>query len=631
MQKYEAVYFFSVNRLEHTLDQVTPKSLRGDAEVVLSACEYGKGLTANLMHASQALLDDSAFALKLAAISNEGRALQYLSARLRDDKDVVMAFVSAYRAGTNLEFASERLRADEDVLRAALGTDGMALAFVPAQRQGDRALIALAFHKHGCALGLVPEAMLQDREFVLDFVIEHRAHDGVLGVLPARYAQDRELVMQILAHDAQSLQFVADDLREDPELVLQAMFNSDLNPLPAMGFEFAGPSLRQDKAFVAKALERLKPYRTDYRKTTTTAIKDVHKLAVAASKGPGAAEVTTLKASLRDVRKALQGFGVSRYETEQQSAKLQALQERLAACSGNAVLMTAWVEADYLRDPMYANDRGQCTKFIALSLMKDRKFLAGLMTVSRGGVLDKLDPAFGADADFVLANVGYLTPPAAIAPALRRDADFLVSLITRAEFLSQVKDITDPLMWQERSFVLRMVAVRGSLLELADPALKADTEVVTTAFAQNPNSLRHAAESVFNDRGFMQAALKADADDAALKLPEPMLSDIDFLLDCLQAIENSRSPAARTLMSRVPRKVRSDKRFLSLCLSRNGWGIEHVPQALQYDKDVLTAAFSAGFPIWKSLDLEKLRSTFSRAEIEAIVGTPDNIAAIFRD
>ena len=110
-----------------------------------------------------------------------------------------------------------------------------------------------------------------------------------------------------------------------------------------------------------------------------------------------------------------------------------------------------------------------------------------------------------------------------------------------------------------------------------------------------------------------------------------MLSDIDFLLDCLQAIENDRSAAARTLMSRVPRKVRSDKRFLSLCLSRNGWGIENVPQALQYDKDVLTAAFSAGFPIWKSLDLEKLRSTFSRAELEAIVATADNLAAIFPD
>jgi hypothetical protein len=199
------------------------------------------------------------------------------------------------------------------------------------------------------------------------------------------------------------------------------------------------------------------------------------------------------------------------------------------------------------------------------------------------------------------------------------------------EFLSQVKDITDPSMWQEREFVLRMVELRGSLLELAVPALKADPVIVTTAFTQNPNSLRHAADSVFNDRGFMQAALKADADDAALKLPEPMLSDIDFLLDCLQAIENSRSPAARTLISRVPRKVRSDKRFLSLCLSRNGWGIEHVPQALQYDKDVLTAAFSAGMPIWKSLDLDKLRSTFSRAEIEAIVRTPDNIEAIFPD
>ena len=283
MNKYEAVYFFQLKRGENTLDQVTPESLRGDAEVVLAAVQWGKGLSENLAHATPELRDDSDFALALAKVDSEGRALAYLSERLRDDRDVVMAFVSAWQAGTNLAFASERLKADEVIVRTALRSRGDSLAFVPQSRRGDPELLEIAYASRASALAHLPVAMLQDREFVLDFVTEHRAKEGLLQHLPAQYAQDREVLMQILAHDAASLQFACEGLRDDPEIVLHAMFKPMLNEVPAMGFEFAGAVLRKDKSFLTKVLERLKGYRPDYRKRVTTAIKDAHKLALAAA------------------------------------------------------------------------------------------------------------------------------------------------------------------------------------------------------------------------------------------------------------------------------------------------------------------------------------------------------------
>jgi hypothetical protein len=87
----------------------------------------------------------------------------------------------------------------------------------------------------------------------------------------------------------------------------------------------------------------------------------------------------------------------------------------------------------------------------------------------------------------------------------------------------------------------------------------------------------------------------------------------------------------RALMARVPRTVRSDRRFLVACLRCNGWGLENVPESLQYDAEVLTAAFTSGVAAWKMLDLDRLRKTFSRAELETIVGQGWKLEEILKD
>lgn len=629
MNNFEAVYFFKLYKDEHTLDEVFPEELRADPEVVLAAVQWGKGLSENLAHASKEVLDNRDFALQLADVDRSS-ALKYLSERLRDDRDVVLAFVAAWKAGTNLEFASERLKADDEVIRTALKSNGMALAFVPEKRRGDSELLSIAYRENSKAIVHIPPALLEDREFILDMVTQQLPKEGLLQYLPEQYANDREVVMQILTKDAASLKFVSELLRNDQQVVLHAMFSPSINDLPAMGFEFASPTIRKDKAIVATALERLKAYRPDYRRQASTSIKDVHKLALAADKGAVAAEVTDLKAVLRDIRKSLQGKPVGSWETAQQSERLESIRHRLIACNNNPTLMTAWVEADYLRHPLYCNSVGESVENISDTLMKDHKFLVGLMRASNGAVLAKFDPAIQGDSAFVLSTIGHGTPKESIAPALRRDPAFLAGLIGRLEFISQIREIPDPSMWQDRTFVMMMVALRGSLLDSASAELKADPEVVRTAFSQDRSSLGYADPSFFTDREFMGNALKSGAPAAADHLAEPLLSDIDFLIECLSgASKGESSTMARTLLKRVPRKVRSDKGFLSICLKCNGWGIESVPESLQYDADVLAAAFSSGASVWKILDRDRLRTKFSRVELEKMVQSQENLDAIF--
>jgi hypothetical protein len=630
MNKYEAVYHFTLYRGEHTLDQVKPAALRADPEVVKAACTHGKGLARNLMHAAESLRQDKAFALALAEVNDDPSALQYMSDALRDDKDVVMAFVSRYAGGRNLEHASERLRADNDVLRAALGSDGLALAHVPDKQRSDRQWIDIAYGSKTGAVQHVPPRLLKDRDFVLDFVTENNAKDGILQYLPA-YADDREVVLEILTHDAPSLQYASEALRADPEVVMHAMFRPSLNYVPAMGFEFASLALRQDKEFAKQAIARLKGYRPDYRAAATAAIKDVQRIALASQKGVAAAEVTTLKTELRKILKALKDTPNSPYVVEQQTRNLVGFKDRLVACNDNAALMAALAEVDYARSKFYAKDRGDWMGLASAKLMNDRKFLAKVMEVTEGQALTHLGPQWQADADFILENIGPNSPPEAIPSALREDPGFVLGLLGRVQFVGQIEKVAAPGLWTDREFVLAIVARDGYFLSAASADLRADREVVSTAVARTASALRYADKSFFSDRDFMRAALVAGSEEAAAGLAEPLVSDIDFLLECLGAAANERIGMPRRLIAQVPRKVRSDKRFLVACLKRNGWCIENVPEALRYDPEVLKAAFSSRMAVWKELDLEKLRSLFPQNELAQIVSDPAVLKEILGD
>lgn len=53
----------------------------------------------------------------LAAVQEDGRALEFVDERFKDDREIVLAAVQ--QNGWALEYASERLRDDDDIVRAA--------------------------------------------------------------------------------------------------------------------------------------------------------------------------------------------------------------------------------------------------------------------------------------------------------------------------------------------------------------------------------------------------------------------------------------------------------------------------------------------------------------------------------
>ena len=129
----------------------------------------------------------------LAAVAEDGRALEYTSNALQDDQEVVLtAVVQNERA---FRYASGVLRDDPEFVLAAVARNGCALRYVSNTFRDDRAVVLAAVAQNGTALGYASGVLRDDPEFVLAAVAHNskalqyasrRLKEGVL----VSYVQD---------------------------------------------------------------------------------------------------------------------------------------------------------------------------------------------------------------------------------------------------------------------------------------------------------------------------------------------------------------------------------------------------------------------------------------------------------
>jgi len=80
--------------------------------------------------------------IALAAVSQDGRALQFASDDLKADKEVVLAAVA--QNGSALQFASDELKADKEVVLTAVAQNGWALFLASDELQADQEVLDAA-------------------------------------------------------------------------------------------------------------------------------------------------------------------------------------------------------------------------------------------------------------------------------------------------------------------------------------------------------------------------------------------------------------------------------------------------------------------------------------------------------
>ena len=83
-------------------------------------------------------------------VAQDGRTLQFATAKLKGDREIVLAAVG--QDGRALKFAAAPLKADRGVVLAAVAQDGRALQFAAAKLKGDREIVVVAVSQAGRAL-----------------------------------------------------------------------------------------------------------------------------------------------------------------------------------------------------------------------------------------------------------------------------------------------------------------------------------------------------------------------------------------------------------------------------------------------------------------------------------------------
>lgn len=196
--------------------QFASDGLRADREVVLAAVTQ-KGSALQL--ALDSYRADRGFVLE--AVGKNGRALRHVSGCLRDDREVVLAAVR--QNGVALACASDGLRADRAFVLEALRTNGMALQYVKGATK-DREFVLAAVRQNGLALWYVAGTALQeDKEVVLAAVSQN---GSALQFVPAflrgewgAVLADKGIVLAAVSQNpGEALQYASEELQADEEV-----------------------------------------------------------------------------------------------------------------------------------------------------------------------------------------------------------------------------------------------------------------------------------------------------------------------------------------------------------------------------------------------------------------------------
>ena len=160
----------------------------------------------------------------LAALSQHGLSLKYISKKLQKDKKVVLAAVG--QNGGALEYADNVFRSDPEVVLAAVRKRGLALYYAHPDLQKDpryKEVMLAAVTENGRALQYACPELQNEEEAYREIVLAAVRQNGkALQFASKKLREDKEVVLAAVTKDGQALQYADNDLKSDLEIVLAA-------------------------------------------------------------------------------------------------------------------------------------------------------------------------------------------------------------------------------------------------------------------------------------------------------------------------------------------------------------------------------------------------------------------------
>ena len=155
----------------------------------------------------------------LAAVSNDGFALEGLDEAFKKDKEIVLAAINEY--GGAFEYAHETLKKDKEILLASLAEHVFAMEDTDDSFKKDREFVMEALNINGNALEFIDESFKKDKEIVKQAL---RQNGEAFEYADASLKNDKDFVMEAVCIDGNAVLYCASEsLQDDKEVVLAAI------------------------------------------------------------------------------------------------------------------------------------------------------------------------------------------------------------------------------------------------------------------------------------------------------------------------------------------------------------------------------------------------------------------------
>ncbi len=199
--------------------QYAHESLQKDREIVLTAVQQ----TAWVLQFAHASLQEDR-QIVLAAVKQNGWAVQYANESLQKDREIFLAAVKQYSWA--LQFADENLKKDREIVLAAIQQDGRSLRYADESLKKDRDIVLAAVQQNGWALQYADESLKKDREIFLAAV---QQNGWALQFADENFKKDREIILAAVQQDGRALRYADESFKKDREIVLTAIKQNRLS------------------------------------------------------------------------------------------------------------------------------------------------------------------------------------------------------------------------------------------------------------------------------------------------------------------------------------------------------------------------------------------------------------------
>ena len=380
--------------------------------------------------------------------------------------------------------------------------------------------------------------ILQDPDLFLSVIRDDPYSVNLLENAPSEIKEDSFLFSQLVEIKGGALEYAADDILSNREIVLAAVKND------GMALRFASDDLRNDRRVVGRAVAN-SPHAFEYASDELRGLKPLAMLAVSHDAG-------SLEHASDDLR-------------DDQDVVMRAVQ------SGGYALR-------------HASEN-----------MKDNEQVV-TASLNNYGSLEYASERLRSDKDFVLEHARLDTDFQFFSEALRADPEIVEQALSESgdnlQFVGS--DIQD-----DKELVLTALSDAppdepmrfrryGHNLQYASERLRNDRDVVMAAVESNPSALEYASEELRSDRDIVRTAVlqypqTLDYADPSFK------SDKEFLTDVFTHSSYSSS-SFETVLEHIDPSLLGDEEFMRTMIDLDSDCLEYASDELKGNREIVLSA-----------------------------------------